>query len=221
MQIRNILGVSFLGLALVVSAPVFAGKKDKAATATSSTEPMVGSIELTNVEALDGTIGKAKTIEDKMVGSYNNLTTARTNLNTALGVATDAPLATALADMKTAAGDKLKFAMDGAMPSLSLADGAPDNVKAGVEATKGLVTASTTAVKDMASLAGDIQALVEEAKALPGKVPTLGLDAKSLMSATKIVTKDAKAMLAFPDKAKAVTDAATAIINDVVAVFKG
>lgn len=221
MQIRNILGVSFLGLALVVSAPVFAGKKDKAAATTSSSEPMVGEIELTNVAALDGTLGKAKTIEDKMVNSYNNLTTARTNLNTALGVATDAPLATALADMKTAAADKLKFAMDGAVPSLSLADGAPDNVKAGVEATKGLVSASTTAVKDMASLATDIKALVDEAKALPGQIPSLGLDAKSLMSATKIVGKDVKAIAAFPDKAKAVTDAATAIINDIVAVFKG
>ena len=216
MNFRNVLGVSFLALGLFASAPVLA---KKAKDAAASTEPAVVTIQLTGNAALDGTLQKALDIDTKIVNGTNNLMTARANVNTALGAATDAPLATALADMKSKAEGKLKFAMNGTTPTISAGDGMPDNVKAGLDAVNSLVAVGGTTVTELAGLGKDITALIDEAKALPGKIPSLGLDAKSLMGATKIVGADVKAIGGFPAKISALTEQVTGVFNDIKAAF--
>ena len=218
MTIGNVLGVSALGLALVVSSPVLARKDKTATTDTAVAGPI---IELTNIARLDAILGKAQEIEGKIITASTNLATARANLMTALGAATNASLATALADMKTKGAGKIEFHMNGTTPTLGAGDGMPVDVKAGLDATNNLIRVGNETVTLLAGLGHDILGLVSEAKALPRMVPSLGLDPPSLMSATKILGKDVKAIADFPNKVAALTDQVTGIINDVKTAFSG
>ena len=140
---------------LSLAAPVaLAGEKAPAAE-----EKALPKIEKSGIAEFDTVFMKARAIHDTLDAEDKTLTGARTNVNSVLGVATDAPLATAFADLKTKANGKLKIALKGTVPRLEASDALPDNAQKGLDAANSLVDAAVHAIASGKELEPEAKAL--------------------------------------------------------------
>lgn len=219
--VRLVLGLSLLTTLAVHAPEAHAGKKG-APAGQEDAAAKYPKIEMTGVAQFDDVFGKAKTIQDTLDTQKTELVTARTNLNSALGVAADAPVKTALEDLKTKAEGKLKVVMNGTTPKLEAADGVPDNVKAAIDAANGMLTACGNTVAAGKDLTGQATELIGAAKDFPNQVGSVVTgDPIAAAKSLKLVTGNLKAMATTPERIKALGDEAMLIINDVKAVFGG
>ena len=217
-SLRIALAVLTLGAAVTLS-PVAEAKKEKAPEAASTGIEWTP-LEMTTVQGIDDVLKPADDLQNNLKAIYDGLVGARTNFTTALGVATDAPIATALADLKTKGAGKIKVAMNGTTPKLSASDAVPENVSKGIEAANGLVDSCVSTVNAVTELQPKIQEAVAAVAGLPAKLPSMGLDPKTLLSATKIVGKDGKIMADLPNKLTSILDEATNLIKSIADAFK-
>ena len=188
MNIRTSLGwIALFSLGLTIAArPADAKKKGKTSQDTeqtassdasqgsaeeSSTDVQSLEIEKTGVASFDEVFDKANGMLTQLQQADSRFTDANTKLNTVLGLPEGTPVADALKDLETKAGDKLQVAMEGTTPAFSVADDAPDNVKQGVDAVKQLLDACTAVEGAVKAVAKDSDALISAASALPGKIP--------------------------------------------------
>ena len=173
-------------------------------------------ITLTTIEQFDAVFSKGKAIETSLIESSKQLTDARLELNKALGVAADAPLKTALEDLKSKAGDALAVTMEGGKPKLSVKDAAPDNVKVAVTAVGKLVDACQAVVDQTKAIPGQVTELSTAATAFPGQLTSIKVDDKMLlMKLPKTLGNNSKALAAFPTRAQELGSEATSILTDV------
>ncbi len=199
-------------LALSTMQPAWAGK-DKAAD--------LPAVTMTTIAQFDEVFGKAKTIETNLNDSSKKLVDGRGALNKALGIAADAPLATALADLQAKAGDALSVTLEGGKPKLKLSDAAPENVKAAVAALDTLVNECSAVVDNMTAIPDQVTALTTAAAAFPGQITSIQVSDKMLLlKLPKMLTNNAKALGAFPERAKLVGAEAGGIVKDVSALAK-
>ncbi|MBM4366678.1 MAG: hypothetical protein FJ102_10725 [Deltaproteobacteria bacterium] len=213
---RRSLALAALAAAIALPSVALAGKKD---TSTTSSQP---EIQLLGVDAFDGVLGSAKGIQDKIKTQTTNMSTARANVNSALGVATDAPFKTAVDDLKAKAGDKISVAMDGTMPKLKASDAAPENVTKGIDAVNGLVDAGKSTIDTCIALKTEITGLISQAQAFPAQLPSvLKSNPLDIPKKTKILTDDIKIMGDTPQMLDDMVKEAEGIFNDVKAVFGG
>lgn len=123
------------------------------------------------VKELAPTWKEGQDIQEKLIQMELDVAAIEPDLKAAMGVAADAPLETALADMKSAAGDKLIVTLEtGGAPSFSVADDAPDNVKAFAEAGNAAVAKLDQISQDAKSMEGDIEKLGTAATDASGNV---------------------------------------------------
>lgn len=209
---RFVLGLSLVTLGTLVVTDAAWAKKGGTVTYKE--------IENTGISQFDEVFGKAKAIQDSLAAQEATLTTARTNANTALGVAADGDLGDAIAALSNAAGGKLGMEMKGTAPHLTVASGADATVTKGAEGVNGLIDAGTTTVTTVNALVPQVTALVTACKDFPATLKTLGLDAATLLKATPIVAKDVAAVGQTPGRITAITDAVAAIYADVTDAFK-
>jgi len=200
----------------LASTPAFAKKGEAPPDPCKVTAP---TIEQTGIPEMDAVFSKARTIQDTVASQTTEMCTARTNLNTALGVATDAPVKTALEDLKAKASGKLQVALDGAVPKILPADDAPDNVKTAIEAVNKLIGASTEASKETIGLVPEAQSLAKTAAAFPMKVPTMKVEGVDIPTAIKVVGEDVKAMKLLPNQIQGLTAEMQNLYTDVKAVL--
>ena len=217
-SLRIALAVLTLGAAVTLS-PMAEAKKEKApeASAGITWTPL----EMTTVQGIDDVLKPADDLQNNLKTIYDGLVSARTNFSTVLGVATDAPIATALADLKTKGAGKIKVAMEGTTPKLSASDAVPENVTKGIEAANGLVDAGVSTVKAVTALDDKVKEVVASVTGLPSKLPSMGLDPKVLLSATKIVGKDGKIVADLPNKMKAIVDEVNNLFTSIKDAFTG
>jgi hypothetical protein len=204
---------------LLAAVPATADAAPKAAKAAKET-PLL-TIEATGIAEFDDVFMKAKAIHDTLDAQDKNLTEARNALVTALGVATDAPLATAFADLKTKANGKLKLAMKGKTPRLEASDAIPDNVQAGIDAVNKLLDASESAIAAGVGLVPQSKELVAACSAFPAKLTSMGLEPMKLMDASKKVTNNVKATGATPERVDKLVKTSEGIFTDVTGAFGG
>ena len=217
LSVRNILASVVLATAaLTLATPALAGK----AAAVFTPDPVIVD---SGIGEMDTTFRDAAKIQANVASIYKTITDARANLNTALGVATDAPIGTALADLQGKAAGKLKVAMDGTKPKLKASDAVPENVQKGMDATNGLVDAGAKAVADSAALVPQAKALGTTAAAFPMKVPTLlgTLTGEQVKTAPKIVGDNVKAIKLIPTNIQVIADEVTAMFEEIKKAFGG
>lgn len=214
---RIVLATLSLGLAsfALTSSPAEAGKK----AAEYAAEPKILDC---GIAEFDTVFKEAATIQTTVDSIYTQLTTARTNANTALGAATDAPFSTALADLQTKAGGKLSVAMEGTMPKIKTADAVPANVQTGIDSVNGLVDAGKKSSDDAISLKDKVTTLGKSAAAFPMKVPTMlgSLTADQVKTAPKIVGDNAKAIKNLATNIEVISTTVTGIFTDITNAFK-
>jgi hypothetical protein len=220
MRIFRTVAIALLGAGLLTST-VAEAKKDKGASEESAEEAAYITINNeTRIGEFNPTWTDAKAIQDKVTSFETNLNGITTEFNTALGVATDAPLQTAIDDLKEKAAGKLQVALDGGKPKITAADGIPENVQAGIDALNGGVDKVMQIIEDAKSLPADIQALVDTAKAFPAQLtPDLlsknNLKIKDLKAETGVVKDNTKGLIETQDRLKGVVDAATSFVDAV------
>ncbi len=213
---RFVLGLSLITLGTLTMAPGDAwAKKDSTAKAVTYTE-----IKETGISQFDEVFNKAKAIHDTMATQETNLATARTSANTALGVATDAPLSTGLAALVNAAGGKVSVAMNGTTPHLNAASGADATVTKGVDGVNGLIDAGAASVLVANALLTQATELATACADFPTQIKTLGLDAATLLKATPITASNIKSVGQTTGRISALGTAVAAIFTDVTTAFK-
>lgn len=214
MTFSRILATAALSASLILPAVAIAGK----AATTTTTDPL---IVLTGITQFDGVFGQGKDIQDKVIAQTTTLQTARANVNTALGVATDAPLATALGDLSTKAEKKITVAMNGTMPKLTPDAALPDNVKAGVDSVNGLIDAGKATVDTCLGLKKDAEQLVAASAAFPAQLPSLVTNPLEVAKKLKTVNDAIKGVVALPKRIDAMVAEVDGIVKDIQAVFGG
>lgn len=213
--------LSLVGLVASLSLAVDSGSAWAGKATTADKEKELPKIELTNISEFDSVFSKAKTIQDTLDQNHADLATSREKLNTTLGIATDAPLATALADLKTKASGKIKVAMKGGRPSLEPSEAVPDNVKAGIDAANALLDQAEKTVATAKQLLPEATSLVGACADFPGKIPGLVSDPVAVVKVTKTVGQDIKAIAATPDRINRMIADVEAMFNDVKGAFIG
>lgn len=215
MNFSRILATAALSASLMIPAMALAGK---AATTTTDDGPL---IVLTGISQFDGVIGQGKDIQDKVMAQTTTLKTARSNVNTAIGAATDAPLKTAMDDLMAKADKKVTVAMNGTMPKLSADAAVPANVKAAVDAVNGLVDAGKSTVDVAVGLKTDAQQLVSACTAFPGQLPGLVSNPLEVAKKLKVLNDDIKAIGQLPTRIDAMVKEVEGMVADIKAVFGG
>ncbi len=143
----------------------------------------------------------AKEIHDSLNTIQTNLAEGTAELNSALGLTEGTPLADALADLQSKAGDKLTVALEGTMPKFSLADGAPENVTNAVNSLNSFVDYHVKAIDEAKAMAPKAQEVAAKAQgldypALAGEVASnpmeIGKVLKTLKNNGQAVTQTPK-----------------------------
>lgn len=218
MSFRTVLLLSLFATApLVVADAEAAPKKGQTSGSEEAKYPV---IEMTGIAQFDEVFTPAKSIQDTLDGQKKELTDARTQLNTALGLATDSPVKAAIEDLKGKAEGKIKVAMNGNTPKLEATEAVPENVQAGIDAVNKLMAACQNTVAAGRDLSAQAQDLISKASAFPGQVPSVVTgDPVAAAKALKQVNANLKAMGTTPERLKMLGNEAMAIINDVRSTF--
>lgn len=217
---------AFLAGLLVVSLgsdDAMAKKKKKKKDDDAASAP--AEITETGIAAFDETFMKVKGIHDQLTDSENRIKSAETNMLTAVGVATDAPLATALADFQSQASDFISFEMDGTTPKLGFKPEAPQNVQDGVNGINGALDDLKGVLADLEPLPNEVEGLVSSAQAMPAQVPSAvkeaGMGAKDIAPTSKKVKNNVSATTETPARVESTMSAATGLIKTVTDTFGG
>jgi hypothetical protein len=184
----------------------------------------------TGLQSLDDVFSPVSGIHTQLTDAQTSLNDIETNLNTALGVSEDAPLATALANLKEQAGDALSFEMDGTTPKLSVAEGAevPENVTAGIAALQtafadlGTLTAG---LQELPAKVGEIstaaQELIGNVKGLKTEAKDAGIKGKAFLDVVKTSKSNLSATKQTTEHISNTVGAATSLLDTLTAPFKG
>ncbi len=202
-----------------VLAGVPAAEAGPKATKGAAAKDELPKIEPTGISEFDSVFMKAKAIHDTLDTEDAKLKEARKALATTLGIAEDAPVKTALDDLKGKANGKIKAVMNGKTPRLQPSEAVPDNVQAGIDAVNKLLDASEQMIDKGAELYPQSKELAAAAAAFPAKLTTMGLDPMKLMEASKKVGNNVKATGATPERVDRMVKTSEGVFTDVKGTF--
>jgi hypothetical protein len=192
-----------------------------AVTAAHAAPPPFSKIVDTGIAEFDEVFAKARDMQGTLQASHTSLAEARSNLNTALGVATDTPVETALKDLKTKADGKIKLVMEGKRPKLEATEAVPENVQQGIDAANKLGETSVTTTDTADELRPRSEELATATKDFPAKVPTLVKNPMEVGKKGKQVKGNVKAVGELPEQVDGLRSEATGVASDISAVFGG
>lgn len=165
------------------------------------------------VQELEATWKSGEVLQDKLIQMEIDVSSIGAEMKTALGVAEDASLDQAIADLKETAGDKLTVSMEsGAMPTFSVADDAPENVKTFAAACTAATEKLQKVTADVKSLEEDITKMGTDATEAAGSLNAKtmkenGLKAKDLKTELSIAKNNKAAAEGLKDRSmKVVTE---------------
>ena len=203
---------SMLNFLVVGSIVVGVTQSDAQAKKEKDSSNSVALVEIVETgTSADSVFMPAKEINDTLNSIQTNLQSGNDSLTSTLGLTQGTPLADALADLKTKAGDKLKVAMNGSKPTLSLADDAPDNVKAAVDSANQFVQIHVDAIEQAQGLVPQAQQVATAAGSLnpTDLVKEVATNPMQIPKITKDISSDIKAVTQTPQRIQNIVDTLT------------
>lgn len=196
-------------------------KKDtKKGKGEDETDAKLTPIEDCGVASMDGVFHEAKDVQTKLEEQRVALKTARQNVKSALGVATNAPMSTAFEELKKTAGDKLEVALDGGTPKLKAKDAVPENVQTAIDAVNGLLDASKSTAETVVSLKENVTGLIDKSKGFPTQIVSeVKGNPLGAAKASTTVASNIKAIAAMGDQADKLVNISTRLVSDFTAAF--
>ncbi|MEL6348758.1 MAG: hypothetical protein AAFV53_36980 [Myxococcota bacterium] len=177
----------------------------------------------TGISAFDDTFMQVKTIHGTLDTSETSIKTAETDMLTAVGAATDAPLETALADFQSQAQEFITVEMDGTMPSLNFKPEAPANVQTGVNGINSALGNLKGVIAELETLPDEVSTLIDAATAMPAQVPSAvkdaGLGVKEIRPTTQKVKDNVTVTNQTPARVESTLGAATGLVKTVTDTF--
>lgn len=207
-------------LTLLVGVPTAdAAKPPKETKGASAKEPALPKIEATGISEFDSVFMKAKAIHTTLDAEDAALKGTRKDLAVVLGIAEDAPIKTALDDLKVKANGKIKVVLQGAAPRLEPSEAVPENVQAGIDAVNKLVDAGAHAVSTAVELRPEAEALAGACADFPERLTSMNLDPMKLIESTKKVTGNVKVTTATPARIDRLVKTSEGVFLDVTTTF--
>jgi uncharacterized protein YoxC len=196
----------------------WAGKGDKEQKAKDWAE-----IEKVGIPSIDAVFTKVAEMQRSISTVELSLTSANTNLTTALGLPQGTPFADALADLQQKADGKLKVVTEGGTPKLTTSDAVPSNVQAGVDAVNGFTGGIGTSVTALQQIPSQAQAVIPEVQALPAKFPAeakdLGAKVTEIPKMLSAIKNNVDATVQTPARAEAALTALTGTLTTITSTF--
>lgn len=198
--------------------------KEKGGKAKGAAEPVERvPMKPIGIADLDSFFARVQTIRDRVWSIQDSLVSARTNLTSALGVASDLSVDMALANLIETAKGSIQLTMVGTKPKLSVVNAPSPQVAQAVDAVNGMLDAAMQIATEIPKFQQDATALVAEAQAIPAKAPTMLKDAGT--SPTQIpkmlgaIKTDVQLTVGLPGELKALMDEGVSTINLVKSSF--
>jgi len=154
-------GTLLLAVALVGAAPAHAKKKKKGKD---------DGIQITGIEAFDSVFGDVASIDKRLTNASKVLSSAKKELNTALGLKDGTPLKKAITELKGRADGKVGLAMKGKVPTLEATDAVPTDVQTGIDAVNQMNSDLVTSIEDLVQVTKDVQSIVKKSKSFPNDI---------------------------------------------------
>ncbi|MEC8277646.1 MAG: hypothetical protein VXZ96_12975 [Myxococcota bacterium] len=124
-------------------------------------------VKTIGVQSFDQVFRKAKQIDNKLTKAERQTKRARANFNDALGLKKKSTYQAGLAEIVQKAQGKVRMALQGGVPSLTIQEALPTRIKKGVDALNASCKANVNALKTVIELPADSQALIQRAQQLP------------------------------------------------------
>ena len=189
MRLRSLITLAMASLlALSLSNDAFAGKKSKGGDEAASDF----TIEDVGVPKVDQFYDGVEGLVAKMRGAQEDMDNANNQLASALGLAEGTPVSDALADLAEKAEGKVELALEGTKPTLTAADGCPENVQDAVTAANAMVDSLTAAIATLEGVAKEGAGMTDEAAAMPKAITDSSLGIKDKAVATKTAAANLK-----------------------------
>ena len=184
-------------------------------------------IESTGIASFDRVFEKVGSIDTTLSKVEGSLRSAKLNLSTALALEQGTPLRDALAELQRTAGGKISLVQRGKIPTLSVADGVPSNVRTAVNAVNDLVGNLSGSMDELVALPGQISGLVKETKDFPSQLRAeFSKDSSGLLALLFKLPKVSSALrhnlavvTGLPDRTVRVTERSTEILGVVTSSF--
>ncbi|MEZ4238834.1 MAG: hypothetical protein R3F59_22305 [Myxococcota bacterium] len=207
-----VLAVTLVGLVLASGAQAKDAKKGKKEDT---------GIILTGVSSFDKVFTRVDNIDGRLTKSEKQVRTSRTNLNTALGVKRNAPVSTALTQLRNQAEGKVRLAVDDkAMPKLELTDAVPPNVQKAVDALNAMTANYSTTLTELTGLKPEIEKLVQSTRKMPANLKNeFSKDNAGLLDQVFKLPKTAKALKQDITVTKGLTGRTTALTKECTTVL--
>jgi hypothetical protein len=185
-------------------------------------------IKDTGIDLFDDVFRKVGPIDRTLSSVEGSLRSAKLNLIGALALEKGTPLKDAVAELENRAGNKISLVKKGSVPTLSVSDGVPSNVKSAVDAVNGLTKDLTSSMDDLKALPAQIDALVNQTKKFPNQLKAefqKGNDSIlallfQLPKASSALKHNLGIVSDLPGRTTRVTDRSTEILGVVTTTFR-
>ena len=107
---------------------------------------------------------KAKQIDNKLTKAERQTKRARANFNDALGLKKKSTYQAGLSELVRKAQGKVRMALQGGVPTLTIQEALPTRIKKGVDALNASCKANVNALKTIIQAPGDSQELIQRAQ---------------------------------------------------------
>ena len=124
-------------------------------------------VQTIGVQSFDQVFRKAKQIDNKLTKAERQTKRARANFNDALGLKKKSTYQAGLSELVQKAQGKVRMALQGGVPTLTIQEALPTRIKKGVDALNASCKANVNALKTIIQLPGDSQDLIQRAQKLP------------------------------------------------------
>jgi len=174
----------------------------------------VQTIGIASVDAVFAEIGD---IDDTLDGVQKALRQTRLDLNNALSIQVNTPLAQALSVLEARGEGRLSVAMLDGVPTLEAAKGAPREIRDAVEAVNGLTMALDGVRSDLARLPRESRQLASALEDLPNALgrdlARTDLSALDLLGAIAAIEHNAQLIAGLPGRAQRVSQRALGLVE--------
>lgn len=187
---------------------------------TEEAKPFDVIMEATGSEALDSIFKKSESPIETIATVDADIKGMKAKFVESMGLTGGTPFSDALANLSEKAEGKINLAFDdNKWPTLSAADGCPDNVKESMLTLNSSLTEMQSAKAKLKGAGKELMVVVEEATELSSEPKNLGLKATKVPKAMVKSKKNVKSLKAGVDVTKSLVSEIRSLVKETTAAF--
>lgn len=213
---------NYMILALLAVSGMTLGATDARAEDAEMTEdkPFDVIMEATGSDALDSIFKKSESPIETVATVDADIKAMKAKFVESMGLTGGTPFSDAITNLSEKAEGKINLAFDdNKWPTLSAADGLPDNVKASMSTLNSSLTELHSAKAKLKGAGKELMVIAEEATELSSEPKNLGLKATKVPKAVMKSKKNVKSLKAGADVTKSLVKEIRSLVKETTAAF--